>query len=91
MRNLERMLWDAVTGKRKSLCNPEEIQQQSTCWINAADGSFGMRRRKVKIVPMQDWLRLYEANRRRRPNKNECGSWVKTGSTGPVCNVVVER
>ena len=62
---LEYILWDAVTGKRKNICGPEEIEQlkylSEKCggWIvwdeQATDERF---------VPMEQWLRLYEAKRR---------------------------
>ena len=63
-RNLEYMLWDAITGRRKNLCSPEEIEQlkylSEKCggWIIWDEQAKGER-----FIPMQDWLRLYEAKR----------------------------
>lgn len=64
MHNLEYMLWDVVSGKRKGLCTPEEIEQleylSGKCggWIVWDEQAKG-----EKFVPIQDWLRLYEAKR----------------------------
>ncbi|MDP2604906.1 MAG: hypothetical protein Q8S00_20340 [Deltaproteobacteria bacterium] len=64
MHSLEYMLWDAVTGRREGICCPEEIEQlkylSEKCggWIIWDEQTKGER-----FVPMQDWLRLYEAQR----------------------------
>ena len=64
MQNLEYVLWDAVTGRRKGICSAEEIGQlkylSEKCggWIVWDEQAKGER-----FVPMQDWLRLYEAQR----------------------------
>jgi hypothetical protein len=64
MHNLEYMLWDVVRGKREDLCTPEEIEQlkylSGKCggWIIWDEQAKG-----EKFVPIQDWLRLYEAKR----------------------------
>jgi hypothetical protein len=64
MHNLEYMLWDVVMGRRKKLCSPEEIEQlkylSEKCrgWIVWDEQVKGER-----FVPMQEWLRLYEAQR----------------------------
>jgi hypothetical protein len=66
MHNLEYMLWDVVGGKREDLCTPEEIEQlkylSGRCggWIIWDEQAKGER-----FVPMQDWLRLYEAKRKK--------------------------
>jgi hypothetical protein len=62
MHGLEYTLWEAVTGKRTGVCSPEEIEQlkylSEKCggWIVWDEQSKG-----EKFVPMQEWLRLYEA------------------------------
>ena len=64
LRNLEYMLWDAVTGKREGICSPEEIEHlkylSEKCggWIIWDEQAKGER-----FMPMQDWLPLYEAQR----------------------------
>ncbi|HET8564831.1 MAG TPA: hypothetical protein VFM35_13230 [Candidatus Binatia bacterium] len=64
--NLESILWDAVTGSRKGICTPEEIDElkylSEKCggWIIWDEHAKGER-----FVPMQDWLRLYEAQRQK--------------------------
>jgi hypothetical protein len=64
MHNLEYILWDAVTGRRENVCSPEEIKElkylSEKCggWIIWDDQAKGER-----FIPMQDWLRLYEAKR----------------------------
>ena len=64
MQNLEYVLWDAVIGRREDICSPEEIKQlkylSEKCggWIVWDEQAKGER-----FVPMQDWLRLYEAKR----------------------------
>ena len=64
MHNLEYMLSDDVTGRRKNLCSPEEIEQlkylSEKCggWIIWDEQAKGER-----FIPIQDWLRLYEAKR----------------------------
>jgi hypothetical protein len=64
MQNLEYVLWDAVIGRREDNCSPEEIEQlkylSERCggWIVWDEQAKGER-----FVPMQDWLRLYEAQR----------------------------
>ena len=60
---LEYILWDVVTGKRKDICIPEEIEQlkylSEKCggWIIWDEQAI-----KEKFVPMGEWLRLYEAS-----------------------------
>jgi hypothetical protein len=67
MHNLEYMLWDAVTGRREDICSPKEMEQlkylseKSGGWIIWDEQTKGER-----FVPMQDWLRLYEAQRLKR-------------------------
>lgn len=62
MHNLEYTLWDVVSGKREDICKPEEIEPlkylSGKCggWIVWDEQAKG-----EKFVPMQDWLRLYEA------------------------------
>jgi len=69
---LEYILWDAVLGRQKSACSSEEIEQlkylSEKCggWIIWDEQSKG-----EKFVPMQEWLRLYEADRHRRSKSNE--------------------
>ena len=69
MHNLEYMLWDVVSGKREDICSPEEIEQlrylSGKCagWI-----VWGEQAKGEKFVPMQDWLRLYEARRQKTPD-----------------------
>ncbi len=64
MHNLEYMLWDAVIGKREGICSPEEIEQlkylsgKCSGWI-----IWDEEAKDERFVPMQDWLRLYEAKR----------------------------
>jgi hypothetical protein len=64
MHNLEYMLWDAVMGRREGIGSPEEIEQlkylSEKCggWIIWDEQAKGER-----FIPMQDWLRLYEAKR----------------------------
>ena len=48
MHNLEYTLWDVVSGKRADICKPEEMSRSSISRENAADGSFGVSRRKAK-------------------------------------------
>jgi len=66
MQNLEYVLWDAVIGRREDICSPEEIEQlkylSEKCggWIVWDEQAKGER-----FVPMQDWVRLYEAQRRK--------------------------
>lgn len=66
MQSLEYVLWDAVTGRREGICSPEEIEQlkylSEKCggWIVWDEQAKGER-----FVPMQDWLRLYEAKRQK--------------------------
>jgi len=66
MQNLEYVLWDAVIGRREDICSPEEIKQlkylSEKCggWIVWDEQAKGER-----FVPMQDWVRLYEAQRRK--------------------------
>jgi hypothetical protein len=64
MRNLEHMLWDAVTGKQKVFAAPKEIEQ-----LNHLSGKCGgwiiwdQEAKGERFLPMQEWLRLCEANR----------------------------
>jgi len=66
MQNLEYVLWDAVTGRREGNCSPEEIEQlkylSEKCdgWIVWDEQAKGER-----FVPMQDWLRVYQAKRQK--------------------------
>lgn len=61
---LEHILGDALTGRRKNVCSPEEIEElnylSKKCggWIVWDEQAKGER-----LVPMDEWLRLYEANR----------------------------
>jgi hypothetical protein len=69
---LEYMLWDAVVGRRKAVCSSEEIEQlkylSEKCrgWIIWDDQAKG-----EKFVPIEDWLRLYEADRHKRSESDE--------------------
>jgi len=69
---LEYMLWDTVTGKRKDICSLEEIEQlkylSEKCggWIIWYDQATDER-----FVPIEEWLRLYEANRHKSAGKND--------------------
>jgi len=62
MHGLEYTLWDMVTGRRTGVCSREEIEQlkylSEKCrgWIIWDEQS-----RDEKFVPMQEWVRLYEA------------------------------
>lgn len=66
MHNLEYTLWDVVAGRREGICSPEEIEQlkylSEKCggWIIWDEQAKGER-----FVPMQDWLRRYEAQRQK--------------------------
>ena len=63
MHNLEYMLWDAVTGRRKNLCSLEEIEQLK--YLSEKCGGWIIwdeQARGEKFVPKQEWLRLYEAH-----------------------------
>ena len=60
---LEYILWDVVTGKRKGICSPDEIDQlkylseKSGGWIIWDEQATSER-----FVPTVEWLRLYQAN-----------------------------
>jgi hypothetical protein len=62
LRNLEYILWDAVTGRREGICSLEEIDElkylSEKCggWIIWHEQS-----RSEKFLPMQERLRLYDA------------------------------
>jgi len=62
--DLEYILWDAVIGRRKDICTPEEIEQlkylSEKCrgWI-----IWDEQTKDERFVPMEEWLRLYEARR----------------------------
>jgi hypothetical protein len=64
MHGLEYTLWDVITGRRTGVCSAEEIEQlkylSEKCggWIIWDDQSRG-----EKFVPMQEWLRLYKAQK----------------------------
>ena len=66
MYDLEYRLWEAVTGERTGVCSLEEIEQlkylSEKCggWIVWDEQSKG-----EKFVPVQEWLRLYEAQSRK--------------------------
>ncbi len=69
LRNLEYMLWDAVMGKREGICSVEEIEQLK--YLSEKCGGWIIWDEQAKderFVPMQEWLRLYEAE---RANTNE--------------------
>lgn len=63
--DLEYVLWDAVTGKRKKICTPETIAQlkylSDKCggWI-----IWDKKKADKKFVPMAQWLRIYRAKPR---------------------------
>ena len=62
--SLEYILWDAVTGKRKDVCSLEEIEQLK--YLSEKCGGWIIWDEQVigeKFVPMEEWLRLYEAKR----------------------------
>ena len=69
---LEYTLWDAATGKRKNICGPEEIEQlrylSEKCggWI-----VWDEQAKDERFVPMEQWLRLYEAKRRDHSAKKD--------------------
>lgn len=68
---LEYTLWDAVVGRQKAVCSSEEIEQlkylsEKCGWIIWDEQSKG-----EKFVPMQEWLRLYEANRQETCESDE--------------------
>ena len=62
---LEYTLWDAVTGKRKNVCSSEEIEQlrylSEKCggWI-----IWDQQAKDERFVPIDEWLRLYDARLR---------------------------
>lgn len=62
MHNLEYTLWDVVSGKREDICTPEEIEQLK--YLSGKCGGWIVwdeQAKREKFVPIQDWLRLYEA------------------------------
>lgn len=65
LHDIEYILWDAVVGRRKDICNPQEIEQlkylSDKCggWI-----IWDEQAKDERFVPMGEWLRLYEAKRR---------------------------
>ena len=72
MHNLEYMLWDAVTGRRKNLCSPEEIEQLK--YLSEKCGGWIIWDEQAKdetFIPMQDWLQLYEAKHLNASESNE--------------------
>lgn len=72
LHNLEYILWDAVRGRRQGICSPEEIEQlkylSEKCrgWIIWDEQAKGER-----FLPIQDWLRLYEAQRTKTSESNQ--------------------
>ena len=66
---LEYILWDVVNGKRNDICGPDEIEQlkylseKCSGWIVWDNQAIDK-----KFVPMEEWLRLYEANGHRYAN-----------------------
>lgn len=66
MHGLEYTLWDVVTGRRTGVCRPEEIEQLKYLSEKCGGWIFWDEQSKSeKFVPMQDWLRLYEAKRQK--------------------------
>ncbi|MBI2091343.1 MAG: hypothetical protein HYT78_21825 [Deltaproteobacteria bacterium] len=62
LHDLEYVLWDAVIGKRKGICSPEEVEQLK--YLSEKCGGWVIWDEQVKderFVPMKEWLRLYEA------------------------------
>lgn len=64
MQNLEYVLWDVVSGRREGICGSEEIEQLK--YLSEKCGGWIVwdeQAKSERFVPMQDWLRLYEAKR----------------------------
>ena len=62
LHDLEYILWDAVIGRRKDICTPEEIKQLK--YLSEKCGGWiilDTQTRSEIFVPMQQWRRLYEA------------------------------
>ncbi len=62
---LEYILWDAVTGRRENVCSPEEIAELK--YLSEKCGGWIIWDERVegeRFAPMDEWLHLYETNRR---------------------------
>jgi hypothetical protein len=69
---LEYTLWDAVTGKGKDICSLEEIEQLK--YLSGKCGGWIIwdeQAKDEKFVPMEEWLRPYEAKRHKRSAKKD--------------------
>jgi hypothetical protein len=69
---LEYILWDAGTGKRKNVCTSEEIEQLR--YLSEKSGGWIIWDEQLKderFVPMDEWLRLYEAKRHRHEARKD--------------------
>jgi hypothetical protein len=64
MYDLEYRLWEAVTGKGTGVCSLEEIEQLK--YLSEKCGGWIIwdeQAKSERFIPMQEWLRLYEAKR----------------------------
>lgn len=69
---LEYALWDTVTGKEKPICSLEQIEQLK--YLSEKCGGWIIWDEQAKaerFVPMEQWLRLYEAKRREDSAKKD--------------------
>ena len=69
---LEYVLWDALTGRQKGACSPEEIEELK--YLSEKCGGWIIWDEQAKderLVPREEWLRLYEANRHKHSEEKD--------------------
>ena len=60
---LEYILWEVAVGKRNDVCGPDEIEQLK--YLSEKCGGWVVWNNQAidqKFVPIEEWLRLCEAN-----------------------------